>query len=110
MSGSGSARPQGNDGERAIKSQWRLIRRDAFDTAESAVASTWVIVACGWRRRAITANPCTSNRASGTATAISSHRRSLRDNKAHISGRPVEVANTKRRGVCVCVRAVIAPG
>jgi hypothetical protein len=46
---------QTGDEECAIKSQWRRVRRDALDMAESAVASTWVRVACQLRRRAITA-------------------------------------------------------
>ena len=86
-----AATRQDNDEEGAIRSQRRPTRRDAVETAVSAVASTWAIVVCGLRRRAVTASSCISERATGRATAISSHRRSRRDNKAHISGGPVGV-------------------
>ncbi len=95
------ARAKDIDEEGAIKSQRRPIRRDAVDMAESAVASTWVMVACGLRRRAVRASSCTSKRATGRATAISSHRRSLHDNKAHISG-PVGVSEYQSVAPSLC--------
>jgi hypothetical protein len=95
-----AATRQDNDEEGAIRSQRRPTRRDAVETAESAVASTWAIGACGLRRRVVTASSCTSERATGRATAISSHRRSRRDNKAHISGGPVGVSEYQSVAPC----------